>query len=81
MCVIELLVPVTLTVNVPVEAPELAVIVNGELAAVPGRGVIGDVTETVTPAGALPSHAADNVTAELNPLREVTVIVADPLPP
>jgi len=44
-------------------------------------GVIGDVMNRVAPAGAVPTHAADNVTAELNPFMEPTVIVAEPLPP
>jgi hypothetical protein len=35
----------------------------------------------VAPAGAAPTHAADNVTAELNPFMEPTVTVAEPLPP
>jgi hypothetical protein len=44
-------------------------------------GVIGDVMNRLTPAGAVPTHEADNVTGELNPFMETTVIVAEPLPP
>ena len=44
-------------------------------------GVIGDAMDRLTPAGAVPIHDADNVTAELNPFVETTVTVAEPLPP
>jgi hypothetical protein len=39
------------------------------------------VIARLAPAGAFPTHEGINVTAELKPLREFTVIVADPLPP
>jgi hypothetical protein len=77
----EPLVPVTRTENVPVEAKELAVIVKGALAGLPGRGVTGEATDKVSPDGAVPSHDVDNVTAELKPFKEFTVIVVDPIPP
>lgn len=77
----EPLVPMTLTVNVPVDAVELAVIVRVEFAVPPEVGVTGEVTVTVTPAGVVPSHAASKVTGELKPFTEFTAIVAKPLPP
>ena len=46
-----------------------------------GIGVIGDPMNRVAPAGAVPTHDADNVTAELNPSMDPTVTVAKPLPP
>jgi hypothetical protein len=55
--------------------------VKDELADPPETGVTGEVTSTVTPAGVLPSHAVTNVTGELNPFKEFTVIDAVPLPP
>ena len=77
----EPLIPITLTVNVPVDALELAATVNVELVVPPGAGVTGEVTNNVTPTGALPSQAASNVTCELKPFIEVTVIVAELPPP
>jgi len=75
------LVAVTLNVKVPTEAIELAMKVSGELAAPPDGGVIGDGSEKVTPAGAVPTHEAVNVTPDEKPLSEVAVIVAEPVPP
>lgn len=63
------------------EAIEDAVTVNGAVAVLLGRGVIGDVTDRLTPCGADPNHDATKVTVPLNPFMEVTVTVADPLPP
>jgi hypothetical protein len=51
------------------------------MAGLPGVGVTGDARVRLTPAGTVPTHAADNVTAELNPFKEVTLIVATWLPP
>jgi len=42
---------------------------------------MGEVIAKLAPAGAFPIHEGVNVTAELKPFREFTVIVADPLPP
>ena len=46
-----------------------------------GIRVIGDAMNRLTPTGAVPIHDADNVTAAPNPLMEVTVTVAELLPP
>jgi len=56
-------------------------IVKGAVPVPLGTGVIGDVMNRVTPAGAVPTHAADNVTVELNPFIDPTVTIAEPLPP
>jgi hypothetical protein len=77
----EPLIPITLTINVPVDALELATIVKVELVALPETGVTGEAIDNVTPVGVLPSQAASNVTGELKPFIEVTVIVAELLPP
>jgi hypothetical protein len=77
----EPLIPNTLTINVPVDALELAAIVNVELVAPPETGVTGEATDNVTPVGVLPSQAASNVTCELKPFIEFTVIMAELLPP
>jgi hypothetical protein len=77
----EPLIPTTLTVNVPVDALELAAIVKVEVVVPPEAGVTGEVTNNVTPAGVLPTQAASNVTCELKPFTELTVIVAELLPP
>lgn len=69
------------TVKFPVEAPGVAVIVSGELAALPETGTTGDVTVAETPAGAAPTQEADNNTGELNPLSDTTTMVAEPLAP
>jgi hypothetical protein len=74
------LVPMIRTVKFPVEAPGVAVIVSGELAALPETGTTGDVTVAETPAGAAPTQEADNDTGELNPLSDTTTMVAAPLP-
>ena len=76
----EPLVPVTLNVNDPTEALNPAVNVNGDVAMPAGGGVIGLGSENETSAGAEPTHDPESATAELNPLTEVTVIVAEPLP-
>lgn len=81
MWAMEPLAPVTLTVNVPVDAVVLAIIVKVELAEPPETGVAGELISTVTPAGVLPSHEVNNVTGKLNPFKELTVIDAKPLPP
>jgi len=57
------------------------VIVNESVAGLPGVGVTGETRVRLTPAGALPTQDADNVTAELKPFREVTLIAATPVPP
>jgi len=75
------LVPMIRTVKFPLEAPGVAVIVNGELAALPETGTTGDVTVAETPAGAAPTQEADSDTGELNPLIETTTMVAAPFPP
>lgn len=58
----------------------MAVIVSTEVANPPATGVTGEVIAKLAPAGAFPIHDGVRVTAELKPLREYTVIVADPLP-
>lgn len=73
--------PVIRSVKLPVEAVEVVVMAAGELPAPPGGGVIGDGKSNETPAGALPTHEAVNVTGELNPSSDVTIIVVDPLSP
>ena len=62
--------------NAPVDAPELTVTVNVEVAEPP----LGGVTEVGLklydiPLGAVPTHEPDKLTAELKPFTEVTVIV------
>jgi hypothetical protein len=57
------------------------VIVKGAVAVPLGIGVTGDPMNRVAPAGAVPTHDADNVTAELNPSMDPTVTVAKLLPP
>ena len=69
MCVSEPLVPVTRIVKFPGEALEPAVIVKIEVAVLPETGVRGEPIDIVMFAGALPSHEAVNVTAELKPFR------------
>jgi hypothetical protein len=64
-----------------VDAVEVVVIPIGELPAPPGGGVIGAGNVNPTPAGELPTHEAENVTGELKPPTEVTMIVVDPLNP
>jgi len=59
----------------------VAVIVSTEVATPPATGVIGEAIARLAPAGAFPTHDGVNVTVELKPLSEFTVIVADPLPP
>lgn len=63
------------------EELEVVVIPMGELPAPPGGGVIGAGSVNPTPAGELPTHEAENVTGELKPPNEVTMIVVDPLNP
>jgi len=77
----EPLVPITLTVNVPVDAPGLAVTVRIELAVPPDVTITGEVTIMVTLAGVFPSQAASRVTGALNPFTEFIAIVAEALPP
>jgi hypothetical protein len=52
-----------------------------EVATPPATGVIGDAIARLAPAGAFPTQEGVNLTAELKPLMEFTVIVADPFPP
>ena len=66
----------TRKLNVPIDAPELTVTVNVEVAEPP----LGGVTEVGLklydiPLGAVPTHEPDKLTAELKPFTEVTVIV------
>ena len=63
------------------EAVEDAVTVNGTPTVPFGRGVIGDVMDRLTPCGVYPIHDVTNVTVPLNPFTEITVTIADPLPP
>ena len=81
MCVSEALVPVTSIVKFPEKAAALAVTVMIEVAMPFEIGVTGEPMETLIPAGALPSHDAVNATAELNPFRDLIVIVIDLFPP
>jgi hypothetical protein len=69
MCVSEPLVPVTRIVKFPGEALEPAVIIKTEVAGLPETGVTGDPIDIVMFTGALPSHEAVKVTAELKPFR------------
>jgi hypothetical protein len=46
-----------------------------------GVGVIGDGSVRLTPAGAVPTQDANNVTGELNPFCDNTLTVVAPLPP
>lgn len=55
--------------------------INDEVAFPPEGGVMGDVIDTAMPAGAFPNHEGVNVTGELNPFKECTVIVTDPVNP
>jgi len=64
-----------------VEAFLDAVILNKALAVSLGAGVTGDSRVRLTSSGAVPTHEADNVTFELNPFSEVTLIAVAPLPP
>lgn len=75
------LAPVSLKVNDPVEALGSAVRDNGEAEVLPEGGVMGEVIATFTPDGAVPTQELTRMTGELNALSEVTVIVAEPLPP
>ena len=75
------LVPVTRSVKLPVDAPEPAFIANGELDVPPDGGVIGDGSAKVTSAGAVPTQEPTSITAEVKAFSEVTVMLAEPLPP
>jgi len=81
MCDRELLVPVTWIMYVPGITVSLAATINGEVATDPGIGVTGDVIDTRTPTGAVPTHEVVNVTVELKLLRGLIMIVVDPVPP
>jgi hypothetical protein len=48
--------PLNTSVNVPVEADDVALTANVEVAGVPGPGVMGLVMVIVTPTGADPNH-------------------------
>ena len=67
--------------NDPVEAVGSAVTERGDVAELPEGGVTGDVMAILTPEGAVPTQEPTKVTAELNALSEVTVIVEEPPPP
>jgi len=54
---------------VPEIAVVFAVTINGDVAAPPEPDVTGEVIDTITPAGTLPTHEEVNVTVELKPLR------------
>ena len=73
--------PVTMSVNEPIEADESALTVRVELAVDPDGGVIGPGKLTEIPVGAEPIHEKLKPTAELNPLFEVTVMTDVPLEP
>jgi hypothetical protein len=75
------LAPVMRSVKLPVDDCEVDVMATGELPAPPGGGVIGVGKANVTPDGAFPTHEAVNVTGKLNPSRDVTITVVDPLSP
>lgn len=81
VCVSEPLVPVTCRVKAPVDALELAAMVMVDDAVLPAGGVTGLAILKVTPVGAAPSQEGVSVTAELNPLTEVTVIKEPALEP
>jgi hypothetical protein len=66
---------------VPVEEVDVVVMAIGELPAPPGGGVIGEGNVKLTPVGALPTHPPENVTGELNPPIEATIIVVELLKP
>jgi hypothetical protein len=66
----EPLVPVIWIVNVPGEAVEFALMVKGEEAVPPEKGVMGEEKERAMPAGALPTQEVDKPTAESKPLLE-----------
>jgi hypothetical protein len=57
------------------------VTVRAEVAVLPEGGVIGVGRAKVTPEGAAPTQDGTSVTAELNPLSDVTVIVDPALDP
>ena len=58
------------------------VIVNESVAGLFGVGILLLVARLRrTPVGVVPTHDADNVTVDLNPFTEVTLISATPLPP
>jgi len=67
MCASEPLVPVTRIVKFPIDALEPAVIIKIEVAGAPKAGVTGEPIDILMLAGALPSHEAVKVTAELKP--------------
>jgi hypothetical protein len=54
---------------VPGVTVAFAVTINGDVAAPPEPGVTGEVIDTRTPAGTLPTHEEVNATVELKPLR------------
>ena len=81
VCPSDPVVPVMRTANNPGEAVEFAVTVSSEVASPPAVGDKGERTDTATPEGEFSNHVAISVTDELNPLRENTVIVSDPLAP
>ena len=75
------LVPVTLSVNDPVEEVGSAVTDNGDVAVLPEGGVMGDVSAKLTPDGAVPTQEPPKSTGDVNAFSEATVIVAEPPPP
>jgi hypothetical protein len=81
LCVSAPLVPVTASVKVPVEAPEVRVTVRVDVAVPPEGGVTGPGRLMETPEGAVPTHEYVSVTAELNPLVEAMFTFDVPDPP
>jgi len=75
------LVPVSLNLNDPSEAPELPATISCEVALVPGLGVAGIGGVNDKPSGVGLSHEAMNETVELKPLIEPIEMVEAELPP
>ena len=73
--------PVTTSVNEPVEDDESALTVRLEVAYDSDSGVTGPGRLIETPVGANPTQEKLNVTAELNPLSELTLMTDAPLEP
>ncbi len=75
------LVPVTLMMKEPVEAPAPALIVRAEVAVPLAVGVTGLGRSKLVPDGAVPTQDPASPTWLLKPSNEVTIIVAVPLEP
>jgi len=67
--------------NVPTEAFGSATRIKDEEATPPKEGVTGETIEKLTLVGAVPTHEAERVTAELKSFNESIVIVTDPVLP